>query len=890
MSQQIHVGNISKGDTTNPLAFNIDNDAFPVLQNAYQWRGRIKRKRGTSFLGRLNRYIGATDGTGAATITIAPTPIIAGTSEFIVGSNLFVDPGTAGPTVTLMSSGPGTATLDRTTGVLTITGSNINTAVYYYTGLPVMGIEDLTLVNTQFPGTLAFDTHYAYNISTAYPYPIYDVTFYKNPPANASTLPGYVPKVNPTPFYWNGQDSQQFWTTNYEYALWATNGVNSAVSGIGMQYKSVISVTVVSEGPPAIVTINITAHGLVQGDFIFINESVPNTTGINLQTGYVISPNPQSANSVEVEFPEATITASSTGGIAQYLTNTAIPGLDPIRWYDGDPTGGNPPLPQTSGSFGWVNFSPPLSNLPFSIFELVSAQYYLVGAKIIFPFKDRLLFIGPVIQTSGGVGTQVYLQDTIIYSQNGTPYYNASFTGSVLSAATKFYPILAANDNTATPNAYFEDVVGLGGNIPAATSQPIITAARNEDVLILGFANKQARLVYTGDDIIPFNIFIINSELGSESTFSAVTLDRGVITIGSNGIIITSQISAQRVDLQIPDQVFEFVLLSQGVQRICSQRDFINEWIYFTYCSNQIDYVYPNQTLQYNYRDETWAVFNETYTTYGTFRPISGLTWSTVGNTYPTWGDWNTPWSSGDSTLAQPKVLAGNQQGFIVFRDEGTGESQSLLINNIVGGVVTSTNHCLNNGDYIIISGSVYQVGNATVNTFTTSPFITAQPVGTLITRMYIPKILTRQFPVAWSIGRKTRIGMQQYLFTATDDAQIELQIYLSQNADSPYNFGPVLPAQNSVNDALIYTDILYTCPESTNLGLTPANTNLQTPTAAQQAQIWHRMNTSLIGDTVQIGFTLSDAQMRDPTLTYQFAEIELHAFNITVSPSQLLV
>ena len=31
----------------------------------------------------------------------------------------------------------------------------------------------------------------------------------------------------------------------------------------------------------------------------------------------------------------------------------------------------------------------------------------------------------------------------------------------------------------------------------------------------------------------------------------------------------------------------------------------------------------------------------------------------------------------------------------------------------------------------------------------------------------------------------------------------------------------------------------------------------------SQQEQIWHRMNTSLIGDTVQIGFTMSDDQMR---------------------------
>jgi hypothetical protein len=64
-------------------------------------------------------------------------------------------------------------------------------------------------------------------------------------------------------------------------------------------------------------------------------------------------------------------------------------------------------------------------------------------------------------------------------------------------------------------------------------------------------------------------------------------------------------------------------------------------------------------------------------------------------------------------------------------------------------------------------------------------------------------------------------------------------------------------------------------------------------PSAAQQSQIWHRMNTSLIGDTVQVGFTLSDVQMRtldgQGNLLNQIAEIELHSFILEVYPSQML-
>src|SRR5436190_7331051 len=57
MTQKLVVGPVDKGLKTDRLPFNIDNDSFPVLRNAYQWRGRVKRKRGTQFLCRLQRNL-----------------------------------------------------------------------------------------------------------------------------------------------------------------------------------------------------------------------------------------------------------------------------------------------------------------------------------------------------------------------------------------------------------------------------------------------------------------------------------------------------------------------------------------------------------------------------------------------------------------------------------------------------------------------------------------------------------------------------------------------------------------------------------------------------------------------------------------------------------------
>ena len=900
MGQKLVIGPINKALRTDRTAFVIDNDNFPTMINAYQWRGRVKRKRGTQYLGQLERYFNSSSTAYSSTVSI--TLDGSGNGNLVSGFSLQTNSTIVPGSVIIVSSTPITYTDPTMDGYLTPTGTggpntinyssgsilipaaaglSVSATFNYYPALPVLGIEDLVMTDSAFPGTIAFDTTYSYNVNTSFPYPVTDVSFYKNP--STSSYTGYTQKTTWTPTTWNGANYQQFWTFNYQGALWVSNGIDIPFTGntIGMQFNRITGITITTAGNgttvPAVCNITISSHGLVVGDFVFINE-VQGITGINFQTGYITAV--VNANIITVTFQNAIISGSytSSSGIAQYLTSRSDPSVDCLRWYDGSPTNG-------TGSFyygkGWVNFAPPLSQGSYTISDEPSSQYYLVGARIIIPFKDRLLFMGPVIQSS--TGTPQYLQDTVIYSQNGTAYYTCSFNGSPLNPLN-LDSILVPTDQTSTPTSYWEDQTGFGGFIQAGIDQPIVTAAFNEDVIVVGFKNLQSRLAYSGNDLIPFSFFSVNTEYGSSSTFSTITLDQGIMTRGDKGYVITSQTSCQRFDLDIPDQVFQINATDNGTERFCAYRDFINEWIYFTYPNNESfpGQFYPNETLQYNYRDNSWGIFQESYTTYGSFRKNTGFTWQTVGYQYSTWLEWNEPWNSGTNQLLNPLVLAGNQQGFLMIRGIGTGEGTSLFIQNISGNTVTSPDHTLYDNDYIIISGvigtagsqvngEIFSVSIQDENTFILDPAVNISGYigGGLITKMYVPNIQTKQFPVAWDLGRKTRIGTQMYLFTKTYNAQISLLIFLSQDSSDAYNNSAIVPDPASINNSLIYSTVLYTCPESTNLGLTPANSNLQMIVNPQtgnsgQQQIWHRINTSLIGDTVQFGFTISDVQMRD--------------------------
>lgn len=821
----------------------------------YVWRGRLKKKRGTSLLGRLQREL----------TTVSLGVMIAGGIEgAILNVNIFsvlglspgsIVPGSIGvhgintggflwsetsPGVITNPDGLANSTINYATGQIVLNenasfiGLTALITFSYYPTLPVMGLEDFQTGIINFPDLVAFDTRYSYEFNQS-TNEFYDVTFYKGSGA---------------PFTWSGADYQQFWSTNYQGAMWVTNGV------AGFNFATITAITNFS-GTTATVTLN--NPNLIVGDQLFFYEVQGAVVNLNGAVGTITANG--AAPTYTVTFPATQAVTTFSSGIVQLLTDFGTSTSNGLKFYDGDPT--------ISTSFGWVNFAPPLSNL--------TQPEYLIGADEIFAFKNRLLFFGVTIATSAAPGG-IYYPNRMVYSENGTPYYNS----------------LVPVNQTFNVMAWFQNVAGFGGFLSAPIPQSIVTVEENGDVLLTGYESKQLKLIFTGDDSFPFYYQTINSELGSQSTFSGVSLDTGAITIGDYGIALTTQVSAERIDLVIPDQVFEISALNNGSERVTSIRDYRNEFIYFTYPpKNRPINIFNSKTLLYNYRDNTWATFDENYTHYGTFRRSTNITWATLNTKYKTWTSWTDPWNFGSTGSRYPNIIGGNQQGFVLIKDDGTYEDTSQYISaiNLTTFIVTSPDHCLNSGDYIEIlnalgvtnlNSQIYLIQVLTTDTFQlllSGSQMANPPTGTYIgagiyRRLTNIFVQSKQFPIYWNEGRQTRIGTQKYFVQNAPNpeegppSQITANIFTSQNT----NF----PSSDPAYGYLPFSNILLTGPEPMK------------PFQISQDNIWHRMSNSFIGDTVQIGFELSDAQMRVNTVNE--AEIIIQAIAFDLHPGPILV
>lgn len=826
--------NYSSGQQTNRIPLNIKPDAFVSLFNAYVWRGRIKKKKGVQKLGRLRRDLSAIDlgNSGASpwsfNIYTTASPVIgAGETNKDLVPKLSTGPVIAitFDTVTWTDNGDGTltASVDPVDNYGTI---NYATGDITITHIRAVGVATTADVS-YYPGLSAMGLPNKDLLQIDQQELIGFDTKYAYIYSNATGRFKETPSTLATT--WSGSDSQFFWTENAYSALFATNDV------AGLQGYAI---TGISNAASAVV--NIAGHDLAINDYVqFIN--VGGMTEINGLVGKITAV--VAGVSITVNINSTAFSVYSSGGVA--ITSIRNLHGDGIRWYD---------------DVSWINFNPAINP--------VTA---LMGAGIIVFYRGRIVVLD-TLEGNSLTPTATRYPQRARWSKNGTPFV--------------MEPVPTGSNIGTDSEAWREDVVGKGGYIDCPTTQEIVGACFLRDTLIVGFEQSTWKLRYTNNEVLPFVWERLDVEIGWSGRFSGLKFDKFVFGVGNRGITACDGIGVQRIDLDIPDEVFQFGNENSGPERIYGARDYEEHVVYWTFPNAANAGTYPNQVLIYNYLDATWAKLGDSFTCYGYWQSFNDLRWSDLPYM---WQDYAQPWNSRSGVTLNPLVISGNQNGFVQIVQNIVANDPTLKVNSITvaAGLPTELEIVRHNlqsdqlillsgflGDNVGLNGQIVQVEvvdadnvklfqyNATTGTYDEFTQGSANYIGngycSLIDNF---QILTKKFNPFIDDAVSVRVSQIDFYVDATSKGRFAVNIYANDNNNVPAN-----PT------------------DSTN----PLSNRLTTYSNAYEPQgqdkLWHTCYNSATGNMFSVELTYGDQELNDQNIFS--SEIVVHSIAPHVQPA----
>ena len=281
-------------------------------------------------------------------------------------------------------------------------------------------------------------------------------------------------------------------------------------------------------------------------------------------------------------------------------------------------------------------------------------------------------------------------------------------------------------------SSWRSDIAGFGGFADLPTTEQIVACGIIKDTLIVKTETKSWKIVFTGNQDVPFEVQLINQELGAESTNSSIAFDRGLFTVGNYGVTTDDTVNVQRIDISIPNLVFSIANegADDGPERVYVVRDYQKQLVYWLYPEGGTARIYPNKILVYNYVNQTWAIYNDSFTALGNIQSIlaDSPTWEEEERT---WEEDDDTWGAATITAGFPFVGLGNAQGFVFRLDiEQISNDPSLTVRSYTGTtepvVITSPNHGLEIGMVVELSGGIptplsgiWIVSEVTQDTFT---------------------------------------------------------------------------------------------------------------------------------------------------------------------------
>ncbi len=762
------IGPINTGLQTDLKPFLIPDDAFTELQNAYVFRGRVRKRFGSIWMGptqantRLRVSLG--NNTNAAmnlpANTTNHTPQLAIGQMFSLGADFFYVYQLGAGVATYTTNPAVTAVINSVAApnTITFTGGAL-TQVNWYPALPVMGITQYEIGAINDHPTYAFDTEFAYKFA-----------------GGAWTRSGAA--------VWHGDTFKYFWATNWQ-----------SISGTVVLYVTNFNASVGAARP--------------------------------------------------------------------------IAGDDPI-WYM---------FPQDT----WVAM---LGSSVNGIFFLPNggartASPFVQTARIILPFKDRLILLNTIENDNGaggGTGVATAYPQRVRYSFNGSPLaLNAWYEQNQIDAA----------GNTAAG----------AGFIDAATDEQIVSAEFIKDRLIVYFERSTWELAYTGNEVLPFIWQKLNTELGSQGTFSSVPFDTQVIVVGNTGIHSCNGSNVSRIDEKIPDEIFnDFKTGNNAPLRIAGIRDYYTELVYWVFEDTSVtaNQNFANQILVYNYKTGSWALFDDCYTTFGYFEQSIDMTWA---SSVPIeWQDATFTWIDNVADANKRQILAGTPEGFVVIVvPDRARNAPTMQITNIAfaaTGILTITaiNHNLNANpgdldetDFVLFENIVGDAATMAFLNGTILPVIsvidannfTVDTNGALVAGTYdgggtLARVSNIQIETKWInpyFGKDRNIYLHKVDFavTKTTGGEITVDYYPSSSTLSMLEW-----AQNT--NMLVGTGVLETSPYALYL--------LETV----QEILWHPVYFQTTGESIQLALYFTAEQMVRPAVS--LSDFQLQAMILYTSPT----
>lgn len=509
----------------------------------------------------------------------------------------------------------------------------------------------------------------------------------------------------------------------------------------------------------------------------------------------------------------------------------------------------------------WSNFSTSM--------VLNSSGDFIQTALMIVAFKDRLLMLN-TIEQKGDNSANTQFKNRVRFSHNGSPF------------ATNAW--LEPNQSSGGANA---DGAGF---LDAATEEAITSCEFIKDRLIVYFERSTWELAYTGNQILPFVWQKINTELGSEATFSSVPFDKVILTMGTTGVHACNGSNVERIDNAIPDQVFTINNVNSGVTRVFGIRDYFTEMVYWTFPNNQENPsdVFPNQILTYNYKSESWALFDDVITAFGYFDQQQTDTWASSATT---WSESSFTWASSRIQAQARQIIAGNQEGyiFIVSPDVTINAGVMQITQMVNSGVfvqLTMINHTLNASSNLDEGEFVYVANAQGVTGINGASYKVVQRIdanNVLIGPVHI----TGTYTGGGTAARVSRISMLTKQWNPyVDQAR---NFFISKIDFLVLNNGTILNSGGEITvDYYTSSADLSNIQEGTATGALLGSSVLETgpyalvPLEQYQQRLWHPLYFQSSGEFIQLNMYFSDTQMMN---SFQF-DFQLEGFILYAIPT----